>query len=98
MINMTKAILFDNDGILVETEHLYYQATKSVMKEEGFDLSLDLFRNTFLTNNTGAWHYLENINKIISETNNPDIEKIIFSIHLNNSQIIKFYNSTKNFL
>ena len=53
---MHKAILWDNDGVLVETEKWYYEATKRVMKEEGYNLTLDTYRKTFLKNNTGAWH------------------------------------------
>ena len=32
---MIKAIFFDNDGVLVDTEHLYYQATRSILAEAG---------------------------------------------------------------
>ena len=60
---MHKAILWDNDGVLVETEKWYYEATKRVMKEEGYNLTLDIYRKTFLKNNTGAWHLLKNCNK-----------------------------------
>ena len=60
---MYKAILWDNDGVLVETEKWYYEATKRVMKGEGYDLTLDTYRKTFLKNNTGAWHLLKNCDK-----------------------------------
>ena len=60
---MHKAILWDNDGVLVETEKWYYEATKRVMKEEGYNLTLDIYRKTFLKNNTGAWHLLKDSNK-----------------------------------
>ena len=59
---MYKAILWDNDGILVETEKWYYEATKLVMKQEGYHLTIDQYRETFLKHNTGAWHLLENSN------------------------------------
>ena len=45
---MYKAILWDNDGVLVDTERWYYEATKRVMKEEGYNLTLDVYRKTFL--------------------------------------------------
>lgn len=32
---MLKAIFFDNDGVLVDTEHLYYEATAAVLAEAG---------------------------------------------------------------
>lgn len=57
---MYKAILWDNDGILVETEQWYYKATKEVMEIEGFQLTIELYRETFLKSNIGAWHLLEN--------------------------------------
>ena len=37
--NEFKVILWDNDGILVETERWYYEATKQIMKTQGIDLS-----------------------------------------------------------
>ena len=60
---MYKAILWDNDGVLVDTERWYYEATKRVMKEEGFNLTLDVYRKTFLKSNSGAWHLLKDCNK-----------------------------------
>ena len=60
---MHKAILWDNDGVLVETEKWYYEATKRVMQGEGYNLTLDVYRKTFLKNNTGAWHLLKDCNK-----------------------------------
>ena len=61
--NDFKAILWDNDGILVETEKWYFEATKQIMAKEGFNLSIDTYRETFLKKNTGAWHLLKNINE-----------------------------------
>ena len=60
---MYKTILWDNDGILVNTEKWYYQATKQVMMEHGFNLTLDIYHETFLKNNQGAWHLINNIDK-----------------------------------
>ncbi len=37
---MKKYILFDNDGVLVETEHLYFEANIKALKEF-FNLNLD---------------------------------------------------------
>ena len=45
---MYRAILWDNDGVLVETEKWYFEATKLVMEEEGYHLTLDEYRETFL--------------------------------------------------
>jgi HAD superfamily hydrolase (TIGR01509 family) len=51
-----KAILWDNDGILVDTEHLYCKATRQVLGKVGVELSDCEYRELFLTQNNGAWH------------------------------------------
>lgn len=43
-----KAIFWDNDGTLVDTEHLYFEATKKALREAGFDLSMDYYINDHL--------------------------------------------------
>jgi len=40
---MLKAILWDNDGVLVDTEELYFSATRDILTKAGIDLSRDLF-------------------------------------------------------
>jgi HAD superfamily hydrolase (TIGR01509 family) len=55
---MFKAILWDNDGILVDTEPLYCEATRQVFAGAGITLGDDDFRDMFLTGNMGAWHLL----------------------------------------
>jgi len=49
-------ILWDNDGILVDTEGLYYQATREVMAEFQIDLTPEQYRRYCLHDNRGAWH------------------------------------------
>lgn len=51
-----KAILWDNDGVLVDTEHLYCDATRQVLATVGVYLSDDQYRDMFLMQNYGAWH------------------------------------------
>lgn len=36
---MVKTVFFDNDGVLVDTEHLYYAATREVLAELGAEVS-----------------------------------------------------------
>ena len=55
---MFKAILWDNDGVLVDTEHLYCEATRQVFASAGITLGDDDYRDMFLTGNMGAWHLL----------------------------------------
>ncbi len=56
---MFDAILFDNDGILVDTEKLYFQASRQVLKENGVVLDREMFRELFLLKNSGAWHLID---------------------------------------
>ncbi|CAN7339291.1 HAD family phosphatase [Pseudoduganella sp. LjRoot289] len=54
-----EGILWDNDGVLVDTERLFYQSNREVFLPFGIDLSeLDFF-NWYLADNCGAWHLLE---------------------------------------
>ncbi len=53
---MWKAIFWDNDGVLVDTEGLYYQATREVMATLGFDLLEEDYLECFLRQSRGAWH------------------------------------------
>lgn len=56
MNDQIKAILWDNDGVLVDTEHIYFQVTKSVLEETGVILDEKDYRHHFLTGSAGAWH------------------------------------------
>jgi HAD superfamily hydrolase (TIGR01509 family) len=49
-----KAIIFDNDGVLVDTEPLYFQATKEMCAKHGLDLSLELFIECHIKNSHGT--------------------------------------------
>ena len=56
---MIKAILWDNDGVLVDTEHLYFEATRVVMSSAGVDLTEQQYVEHFLIEGRGAWHLLQ---------------------------------------
>jgi HAD superfamily hydrolase (TIGR01509 family) len=56
---MTKAILWDNDGVLVDTEHLYFEATRHVLNSVGIPLTEEQYIELFLVQNRGAWHLAE---------------------------------------
>lgn len=53
---MFKAILWDNDGVLVDTEGLYFQATREVLASVGVELTVEDYRRLFLVESRGAWH------------------------------------------
>ena len=58
---MIKAIFFDNDGVLVDTEKLYYRANKETFAKMGVDLTQDLYIEYFLKQSLGTWHLAEAI-------------------------------------
>lgn len=45
---MFDAIFWDNDGVLMETEHLYYQANAEALAQAGVELDLEEFRRISL--------------------------------------------------
>ncbi|WP_437730791.1 HAD family hydrolase [Sorangium sp. So ce1335] len=53
---MFKAILWDNDGVLVDTEGLYFQATRETIASVGVALTVEDYRRLFLVESRGAWH------------------------------------------
>ena len=53
---MVKAIFWDNDGILVDTEKLYYKANKEIFSSIGIDLTVDIYIENFLIQSKGTWH------------------------------------------
>ncbi len=56
---MLQAILWDNDGVLVDTERLFYEANRELFAPLGVTLSEQHFFDYYLADNCGAWHLLE---------------------------------------
>ena len=56
---MIEAIFWDNDGVLVETEQLYFQATQHVLNGIGVGLTEADYIQLFLVEGRGAWHLAE---------------------------------------
>ena len=55
---MRPLIIWDNDGVLVDTEKLYFQATRETLVEVGYDLTPDIYREHFLASSQGTWHLM----------------------------------------
>lgn len=53
---MIKAIFWDNDGVLVDTERLYFLATQHVLATVGIPLPQEQYIELFLVQGKGAWH------------------------------------------
>jgi HAD superfamily hydrolase (TIGR01509 family) len=50
------AILFDNDGVLVDTEHLYFRANQEALAGVGIELDVAAYVQLLLREGTGVWH------------------------------------------
>ncbi len=55
---MLQAILWDNDGVLVDTERLFYEANRELFAPHGVALSEQHFFDWYLADNCGAWHLI----------------------------------------
>src|SRR5471032_1751440 len=56
---MLKAVLWDNDGVLVDTEHLFFEANVVLFRSHGIELTQRQFFDWYLADNCGAWHLLD---------------------------------------
>lgn len=56
---MFDAILFDNDGVLVDTEALYFRANQEALATVGVVLDEATYVEYFLRQGLGAWHLAE---------------------------------------
>lgn len=53
--HMIRAVFWDNDGVLVDTERLYFQATRELLLQAGVTLTEELFRRISLTEGRSAF-------------------------------------------
>lgn len=65
---MTPWIFWDNDGILVDTEHLYRQASREVLATRGLALDDALYAELFLKQNRGLLHFADRYQWTAEET------------------------------
>lgn len=56
-----RALLWDNDGVLVDTEGLYFQATRETLASVGIDLTEAQYVDLFLVGNQGMTHFADAI-------------------------------------
>lgn len=52
---MKSYLLFDNDGILVNTEQYYFKSSREILATVGCDLTKELFIELSLTRGVGVW-------------------------------------------
>ncbi len=53
---MVEAILWDNDGVLVDSERLYFQATRTTLARVGVELTLELYQEYSLRQGLSTFH------------------------------------------
>lgn len=56
--SIIKAILWDNDGVLCDTERLFFEANRRVLAPHGVTLTREQYVAWYLEDNHGAWHVL----------------------------------------
>jgi HAD superfamily hydrolase (TIGR01509 family) len=56
-----RALLWDNDGVLVDTEGLYFRATRDVLAQVGIDLTESQYVALFLVSNRGLEPFVETL-------------------------------------
>lgn len=54
-----KAVFLDNDGVLADTEALYFRATRETFARQGIVLDAGMYRELFLRQGRGAWFLLQ---------------------------------------
>jgi HAD superfamily hydrolase (TIGR01509 family) len=67
----TELILWDNDGVLVDTEGLYYEATKVVLADLGVELTESHYAQYWLKQSEGIARFLAD-----SKLNNAQIQNL----------------------
>ncbi len=58
-MQLKKAILWDNDGVLVDTEKYFYEAARQILKKAGIDFTKQMFTEFVLVKAIGPWHLLK---------------------------------------
>jgi HAD superfamily hydrolase (TIGR01509 family) len=53
---MITTLLWDHDGVLVDTEHLYFRSTREALADVGVNLTVAQYRQWLLVEARGAWH------------------------------------------
>lgn len=64
-----KMIFFDNDGTLVDTEGIYFKATRKVLLEVGVEMSKKWFIEYSLKRNFSSWSLLDGKGYSLEEIN-----------------------------
>lgn len=84
-----KAILWDNDGILVDTEKYFFKATKNTLKTIDYVFTKSMFIESMLIEGTGPWNEVKKLgfsqDKIMHLKRERDL---LYELYLKNSNIL----------
>lgn len=81
---MIRGILWDNDGVLVDTEKHYFEAVKSVVKAFGVNLTEETFHEFFMKKSGGVWHFAKE-----NGATDQDVEAMITERNRLYSQVLE---------
>ncbi len=58
---MIKGVLWDNDGVLVDTERFFFEVNRDLFRAHGIELTERMFLDWYLRDNCGAWHLIDGV-------------------------------------
>lgn len=94
---MIKAIIFDFDGLVLDTETVWYEAYQEVLKEQfQFDLSIEEFSKCVGSSDTGLFSYLKQ--EIGNHVEAEELRKSTSEIHRKNIKEIKAREGVEDYL
>lgn len=79
-----KAVLFDMDGVITDTDHLHYQVWKELMKEHGVDLD----EKSYITHLQSRSHE-EAITSLLGPTSEDEIKKLSYEKNKRSKALLK---------
>lgn len=86
---MIKTVLFDNDGVLVDTEKYFFKSTQTVLAENGIELTKEKFIELTLVGNEGGWRLARDKNFTEAEIDEMRNERnILYSKYLSKEKLL----------
>lgn len=58
---MIQGVLWDNDGVLVDTERFFFEVNRELLREHAIELTEQHFLDWYLRDNCGAWHLIPGV-------------------------------------
>lgn len=69
---MIKGVLWDNDGVLVDTERFFFEVNRELFREHGIELTERQFLDWYLRDNCGAWHLIPGVTQQLIDARRAD--------------------------